>query len=90
LYERIKRWSKRKRHEKIIERGSCCEFCFSIENLQFAHIKSTGLKGCGRGQWKRTLDLLMHPDSYVLSCDKCHKILDKELSSDKDGQDYWF
>jgi hypothetical protein len=90
MCERIKRWSKRKRQEKIAKRGSCCEFCGNTENLQFAHIFETELNGRGRGQWKRTLDLLRNPDAYVLSCDTCHKKLDKELDSDKDGQDYWF
>jgi hypothetical protein len=88
--KKIKRWSKRKRLEKIVERGSCCELCYDIENLEFAHIFSTSLNGQGRGQWKRTLDLLTNPEAYLLLCKNCHTKLDKELDSDKDGQDYWF
>jgi hypothetical protein len=53
-------------------RGNCCEECSSTDELQWAHIKPTGLNGEGRGQSRRYHDIKKHPDHYKLWCKPCH------------------
>ena len=62
------------------ERGNKCESCEEPErwtkgkcNLQFAHVKPTGLNGVGRGQTQRYLDIKRNPGSYKLLCAGCHR-----------------
>ena len=44
-----------------------------LVQLEFAHIKPTGLNGKGRGQTARYYDIVNKPDSYKLVCQRCHK-----------------
>lgn len=70
LYIRIYAYEKYKR-------GNACEYCRSIQDLEFAHIKPTKLKGMGRGKDRRAYDIKRNPDSYMLMCQKCHRAFDK-------------
>lgn len=70
-------WIKRRRKRLLEEWGGECLFCGSKENLQFAHLKETSVKGWGRGRKERIYDVIHNPDSYVLLCCKNHKELDK-------------
>ena len=64
-------------------RGNKCEVCDKPErfdkkgqsNLQFAHIKRTPVMGRGRGQMRRYMDIIAHPDCYKLVCKPCHNEL---------------
>ena len=60
------------------EFGGCCSTCGSKQNLEFAHIKPTGLKGWGRGRKERYYDIMNNKDSYKLLCKTCHKEFDKK------------
>ena len=53
--------------------GGKCEKCGSTENLEFAHIAKTPLKGKGRGSMHRYYDIKNHPMSYALMCHRCHE-----------------
>lgn len=50
--------------------GGKCIICGSTEDLEFAHIKPTKLKGRGRERKERYYDILNNPDSYALTCKK--------------------
>jgi len=50
------------------EFGGKCLNCGSIINLQFAHIKETGLNGRGRGRKERYYDIRKYPKCYILLC----------------------
>lgn len=72
-------------HDLRYERGACCEECGvklkrnkrnGLYNLEFAHIKPTGLNGKGRGLRRRYLDIKRNPDAYKLLCFICHRRLD--------------
>jgi hypothetical protein len=64
--------------------GGKCVICGQIWELEFAHIKETGLSGEGRGQRKRYYDIKNHPDCYTLMCKKDHKDFDKISSELKE------
>ena len=59
------------------ERGNQCVFCGERENLDFAHLRPTGLRGKGRGMDARATDIRKNPDDYILLCHKCHVIHDR-------------
>jgi hypothetical protein len=73
----IGRWLKRKFDELREEFGGKCIFCPSKENLQFAHIRETGLNGWGRGKKVRYYDIVNHKEDYRLMCKDCHHKFDK-------------
>ncbi len=58
--------------------GGKCVFCeeSSPSNLEFAHIKETGLKGMGRGKQRRYYDIKNHIECYRLMCKTHHKQFD--------------
>jgi hypothetical protein len=56
--------------------GGKCIICERTWSLEFAHIKPTKLNGEGRGLRKRFYDIVNHPDSYCLMCNKDHKYFD--------------
>lgn len=56
--------------------GNKCQNCGNIYALEFAHKKKTDLNGRGRGSNDRYLDVLRHPDSYILLCKPCHTDFD--------------
>ena len=57
--------------------GGQCKNCKSKTNLQFAHIKTTKLRGVGRGKSTRVGDIKKNPTCYKLLCRTCHKEMDK-------------
>lgn len=64
-------------------RGGRCEVidrnkrCAAIVELEFAHIKETGLNGHGRGRADRYHDIKKNPDSYKLMCKRHHREFDR-------------
>lgn len=70
-------WIKKRRKRLLEEWGGECLFCGSTENLQFAHLEETEVKGWGRGRKERIYDVIRHPDCYVLLCSKNHREFDK-------------
>lgn len=68
-------------------RGGHCEDCNKrlawrprrrIWNLEFAHVKPTGLSGEGRGLRQRYMDIKRNPECYALLCWFCHKKRDNK------------
>lgn len=76
---RQRKWSIRKKKELIIFYGAKCNnpACQTTSNLQFAHIKPTGLNGMGRGYTERVLDIMDNIECYMLLCIECHKEFDR-------------
>ena len=56
--------------------GNSCLYCGSNRDLQFAHLKKTGLSGQGRGKEQRYYDIIRNPDKYTFLCENCHKLFD--------------
>jgi len=56
--------------------GNQCKICGTSENLEFAHIRETGLCGMGRGRKERYYDIKNNRKSYVLLCSSCHELYD--------------
>ena len=56
--------------------GDRCYACGSVMNLEFAHLRATGLCGRGRGQIARYYDIAHNPECYTLLCRPCHLDLD--------------
>jgi hypothetical protein len=77
-------WIKEAKKKLIAARGGKCVECGSVENLEFAHICRTELKGRGRGRKERYYDVVKNPDAYALRCTECHKRFDVEAK--KDGE----
>ena len=48
----------------------------SSDDLQFAHVKRTKVRGWGRGRKERYYDVVKHPDCYILLTKYCHKLFD--------------
>jgi len=69
-------WYRERRRKLVAEFGGQCWFCGSREDLEFAHIKATGLNGRGRGQNHRVIDVIRNKKSYVLACRRCHVAYD--------------
>jgi hypothetical protein len=63
--------------------GNRCA-CGATEELQFAHVRPTGLCGMGRGLTHRYLDVLKHPKHYKLECRPCHLARDRGYPKDWD------
>lgn len=55
-----------------------CQQCRAIESLQFAHVFPTALRGPGRGQYRRWLDVIRNPECYLILCRDCHVRFDNE------------
>lgn len=53
--------------------GGACSFCYTQEDLQFAHVHKTDLNGRGRGRKERYYDILNNPECYRLLCRDCHQ-----------------
>lgn len=70
----------------IEEYGGKCNACGDTDELEFAHIRPTGLNGCGRGKSRRLRDVLAHPDAYLLLCVECHEALDGETYRNNRGK----
>jgi hypothetical protein len=52
--------------------GGLCPVCHVRAAVEFAHLRATGLSGMGRGQYRRWLDVVRHPDCYQLRCRYCN------------------
>ena len=59
--------------------GNSCFNCGSQNNLEFAHLKPTKLKGTGRGLKYRYLDIIRNLNSYTLLCKQCHTEMDNNI-----------
>lgn len=57
--------------------GNQCQICGSQQQLEFAHLKPTGVNGRGRGRQTRLYDVKKNPDKYALLCRKCHLKFDR-------------
>jgi len=57
--------------------------CESTENLQFAHVLETNVKGMGRGSWTRLNDYLQNKRSYMIYCEYHHKLYDSYKNEDE-------
>ena len=70
----------KKRIELVASRGGQCTWpgCDADEDLEFAHVKETGLSGRGRGRKERYYDIIKNPESYRLLCQFHHKLMDDE------------
>lgn len=71
-------------HQLRLSWGGRCVMCGRPKSnrsrsLEFAHIKPTALRFRGRGLITRFLDIIKHPDCYVLLCKQCHRTLDLGL-----------
>lgn len=71
--------AKRVMEENRANRGNRCEECGFTEELEFHHVKPTGLSGRSRGYNQRAYDIRNHPDCYVLVCRLCHIELHPEV-----------
>ncbi len=74
--ESQRRYIERLRKRLADARGNRCERCGATpeeEELQWAHVKPTALRGSGRGREARLMDIKNNPDSYKLFCKPCHK-----------------
>jgi hypothetical protein len=58
--------------------GDCCAVCGLHVNLEFHHVKPTGLNGPGRGMQNRAVDILKHRDSYILLCNYHHMLVHRQ------------
>ena len=57
--------------------GNFCWLCHKEHSkYEFAHIKSTTLKGRGRGRKERLYDVIHNPNYYMLAGKSCHRIFD--------------
>ena len=45
--------------------------------MELAHVAPTGVAGRSRGKMTRALDVLRHPESYVLACWRCNRSMDR-------------
>lgn len=73
-------WAKQQMPKLRSQYGNQCAICGEQlhldekgrPNLQFAHSKSTGIRGSGRGRKERIADIRKHPQAYRLLCIDCH------------------
>lgn len=72
-------WLRNKR-EILLDKLSGRRFtvCGCFHDLEFAHVKPTGLTGMGRGRERRLYDVQHHPDCYTVMYKPCHKQYDAE------------
>jgi len=73
----FKEWSSHLFDRLRVQFGGKCVVCGQLWELEFAHVKPTGLNGDGRGRKERYYDIKNHPDCYALMCTKDHKEFDK-------------
>ena len=61
------------------QRGGKCEVpgCEETEELEFAHVKPTELKGRSRGRKERYYDIIKNPTCYRLICKGHHTMMDE-------------
>jgi hypothetical protein len=72
------------------QRGNRCEDCGrrarllkdGNSNLEFSHLKPTGLFGKGRGRANRYHNIKKFPGHYRLRCRQCHRLADLKGMAD--------
>lgn len=66
--------------------GNKCMYpdCEITDNLEFAHLKDTGLSGMSRGRKERYYNIIKNLDSYILLCEEHHKMMDDYLKDNKE------
>jgi len=71
------RWRHKKRMNLILDYGDICYLCLQSKgfdsNLEFHHLRPTGLQGMGRGFDNRIRDIANNPDKYITLCRECHE-----------------
>lgn len=72
MTKRQNQWINKKWDELKRIYGKKCMICGLTENLEFAHVRETGLSGQGRGKSHRYYDIVNNPDCYRLYCMDCH------------------
>jgi hypothetical protein len=75
-------WAKKRRNELMGNYRSKCiiPHCDSeVEDLHFAHVSPTGLKGRGRGRKERLCDISKNPKCYILLCKEHHDQYDHSV-----------
>lgn len=73
--------AQRRYRAKLKERAkaACGDVCrCGSKEVEFAHVKPTGLNGCGRGMTHRFLDVIKHPKHYRPMCKSCHREHDRK------------
>jgi hypothetical protein len=60
------------------ERGCRCLVCGTPADLEFAHLRPTGLSKRGRGRKERLYDIKKNPFDYALLCKGQHGDLDHD------------
>ena len=79
VVSRYTKWYNKKREEMIDKFGGKCQVEGEHQGeLEFAHLKETGLDGMGRGSYRRICDVMDNPKSYALLCRRHHLIFDSE------------
>lgn len=63
--------------------GGCCQKCGSIQDLEFAHVRHTGLSGRSRGRKERYYDIKNNRACYMLLCRSCHREHDRSVKKDE-------
>lgn len=64
--------------------GGRCTVCGWGLQLEFAHLKPTGVNGRGRGRSRRYHDIRAHPECYVLMCHDHHLEFDQGKTGGKE------
>lgn len=76
-----KDWQRRWVHRAFARlrrrRRNRCLVCGVRRQLQWAHRRSTGLDGPGRGSIRRLQDIRRFPRRYALLCVSCHRLYDR-------------
>jgi hypothetical protein len=74
-------WQKNRMKELKSTHQRCdkCNPCpLNREQLEFSHLRPTGLSGKGRGRSRRISDIVSNPTSYILSCHRRNLDIEKE------------
>lgn len=74
--EQVRAYRERLRQRAYQAVGASCKLCGDRSAVEFCHIVATGLRGSGRGQYRRWLDVVRNPDCYLPMCRFCHEIYD--------------
>jgi len=64
------------------KRCALCGVPDTMNNLEFAHIRETGLTGRGRGRKERYYDIINNLDAYRLMHHDCHTYYDSVMKDD--------
>lgn len=79
----VNEYYRKKREELVKKFGGCCRYCGRKEwmvniktgnniLLEFAHKVGHRISGNNRGRNQRILEVLRHPEWFLLLCHSCH------------------